>query len=601
MPLSRRSFRPRLEQLEDRSLMATFTVANGNDAGLGSLRQAILDAGDSSAADVIQFAPAVKTVTLTSGQLLTADSNLTIDGAGVTLQRSFVVGTPNFCLLNSTGNLTLNGLTLKNGRGIEGGGVHNDGTLTVRHSTISGNTATHGGGIFNAGTITIINSTISGNSAKEDGGGIHSASGALKMIQATVANNRADSDNNGSGTGGGLFLTTGADLANSIFAGNSKGSGATASEIQATSLANATNNLVGDPNSAGGITNGTTGNIVGVDPKLGPLRINGGLSATHALLVGSPAINKGSNSVALSANVSTDQRGFSRFQFGTVDIGAYEVQTNLTFINGALTFTDYDNIADSLILQPNATQLLINNSAAAMYLSTGQSGSTFGVPKNSIVKVTINSGGGNDRVIIDFATNGFFNFVEGTTVNAAAGSDTLLVTGDTSYTLGDTRLIVGRQTKLGLSSIETAVLQGGVHANRLDAGTFSGQAVLDGGAGKDILVGGKGRDILIGGLDNDALFGGLNDDILIGGQVALNIFNSAVAQLFAKWNGPGTYNARVAALRIGTGLPPAIKLVAPKIPSDGKLDNFTGGGGLDWFWAYESDSVKDQGANEFVR
>src|SRR5262249_40499628 len=36
-------FRPRLELLEDRHLLSTFTVMNANDSGPGSLRQAILD------------------------------------------------------------------------------------------------------------------------------------------------------------------------------------------------------------------------------------------------------------------------------------------------------------------------------------------------------------------------------------------------------------------------------------------------------------------------------------------------------------------------------------------------------------------------------
>src|SRR5947208_2059572 len=49
-PLARRSFRRpirirlRLENLEDRSLPAIFTVTDTNDDGPGSLRQAILDA-----------------------------------------------------------------------------------------------------------------------------------------------------------------------------------------------------------------------------------------------------------------------------------------------------------------------------------------------------------------------------------------------------------------------------------------------------------------------------------------------------------------------------------------------------------------------------
>ena len=60
----------------------------------------------------------------------------------------------------------------------------------------------------------------------------------------------------------------------------------------------------------------------GPDPLLGPLAYNGGTTRTHALLAGSPAINAGSNPLALT----TDQRGagFPRVVGGATDMGAYE-------------------------------------------------------------------------------------------------------------------------------------------------------------------------------------------------------------------------------------------------------------------------------------
>jgi hypothetical protein len=47
--------RPQLEALEDRSLPSTFVVTNTNDAGLGSLCQAILDANANPGPDIIDF------------------------------------------------------------------------------------------------------------------------------------------------------------------------------------------------------------------------------------------------------------------------------------------------------------------------------------------------------------------------------------------------------------------------------------------------------------------------------------------------------------------------------------------------------------------
>ena len=57
---------------------ATITVANGNDSGTGSLRQAISDA---SPGDTINFAPTVTSISLLTGELL-IDKNLTITGPG---------------------------------------------------------------------------------------------------------------------------------------------------------------------------------------------------------------------------------------------------------------------------------------------------------------------------------------------------------------------------------------------------------------------------------------------------------------------------------------------------------------------------------------
>src|SRR5262249_34515774 len=49
-----------------------------------------------------------------------------------------------------------------------------------------------------------------------------------------------------------------------------------------------------------------TGNVAGLDPKLGPLASNGGPTMTHALLAGSPALDAGGGCSA------TDQRGTAR-------------------------------------------------------------------------------------------------------------------------------------------------------------------------------------------------------------------------------------------------------------------------------------------------
>src|SRR6516165_5160055 len=82
-PISKKlTFVPRLVVLEDRTLPSTFTVKNLSDSGLGSFRQAILDANSHPGPDTIQFdAGGTGTILLLSGPPTITDS-VTIAGPG---------------------------------------------------------------------------------------------------------------------------------------------------------------------------------------------------------------------------------------------------------------------------------------------------------------------------------------------------------------------------------------------------------------------------------------------------------------------------------------------------------------------------------------
>ena len=66
----------------------------------------------------------------------------------------------------------------------------------------------------------------------------------------------------------------------------------------------------------------------GSNPELGPLQNNGGATATHALLPGSPAIDTGPDPVPDFPGNAFDQRGdgYPRVVGTHSDIGAFEVQ-----------------------------------------------------------------------------------------------------------------------------------------------------------------------------------------------------------------------------------------------------------------------------------
>jgi hypothetical protein len=70
------------------------------------------------------------------------------------------------------------------------------------------------------------------------------------------------------------------------------------------------------------------------DPLLGPLQLNApGATPTHALLNGSPALDKADNATCAAAPVSgRDQRGVLRPQALRCDIGAFEAVRFLVFL-----------------------------------------------------------------------------------------------------------------------------------------------------------------------------------------------------------------------------------------------------------------------------
>ena len=139
------------------------------------------------------------------------------------------------------------------------------------------------------------NSTVTRNSATGEGGGIkQSFEAGLGLSNSLVAQNNAPTGPDVDNTEGGSDNPVGARFS-----------------------------LIGD-GSGSGISN-TDGNQVGsasapIDPKLGPLANNGGPNRTHALLLGSPAID-----AASAADCPTsDQRGVLRPQGAACDIGSYE-------------------------------------------------------------------------------------------------------------------------------------------------------------------------------------------------------------------------------------------------------------------------------------
>lgn len=247
--------------------------------------------------------------------------------------------------------------TVHNNRaGEHGGGIANQGwgvyggaMLMLEASTVSGNVSLgRGGGIANGvgdedselrqDYLVLTNSTISGNEAGASGGGIYTGQGSRAQVfldNSTITANVADADSDGEGDGGGIFNRMGAvQVRNTVLAGNQDASAAiqrpdcwTPRRFQSRGY-----NLIGNASTC--LLDGVlTGNLLGVDPQLGPLHDNGGDTQTHALLDGSSAIDGGDPagcSGEFIGYLAIDQRGAMRTVDGNgdgqgvCDIGAYE-------------------------------------------------------------------------------------------------------------------------------------------------------------------------------------------------------------------------------------------------------------------------------------
>jgi hypothetical protein len=233
-------------------------------------------------------------------------------------------------IFNAGGSVVLRNCSITNNSAVLGGGIWNDGWLAITNCTLSQNRGYYsngpqlGGGLYNNGYAVLQNTTLSGNIVGPAGYGAGIWNdGVAVLVNATVVSNRiAGLECEQSGAG--IWNSGVVRSRNSIIAGNS---GTSPCPVQGPdfvgNLESLGHNLI-QTSSGWTNTGGGKGDLVGVDPMIGPLQDNGGPTWTHGLLFGSPAIDAGDSTRYYVP--TEDQRGVLRPQGVAVDIGAFEYQ-----------------------------------------------------------------------------------------------------------------------------------------------------------------------------------------------------------------------------------------------------------------------------------
>ncbi len=498
---------------------------------------------------------------------------------------------------NSNGTVTVTSSTISgNSASDDGGGIFSSslfgsGTVTVTSSTISGNSASDdGGGIFSSSsTLTVTSSTISGNSASDDGGGIFSNTN-LAGLTATITNSTISGNTATTGRGGGIFNTDGltviqsstttantapvgfgsgvASLGNtdtrtevtgSIIAGNTNEDVAVVTQSSNNSFQSNGFNLIG---TGGGILDGLanfnqTGDQTGVaNPMLGALANNGGPTLTHAVLIGSPALNLGDPGFA--GPPANDQRGapFARVAGGRIDVGAFESQALALVVDTAVDESDGDFSLGDLSLREALELANANPGADTITFNAALAGSTINLVLGQLSisdavtitglgasQLTIDAGNGTDNT---FATGDGFRIFEisdgtGTLVDVTISGLTL-TGGDTSGVDGGA--IINSEnltlTDSVLSGNAASINGGGISNSGILTVTSSMISGNSGGRGGGIYnisgtlnvtgstISGNSAGVLGGGISNE--------------EGTLNVTSSTISGNSADFGGGGIYS-----------------------------------------------------------
>ena len=327
-------------------------------AGVITLRSAIDRFNSSAGTMTITFnLPAGSVITLTRGELQVTSTTgtLTITGPGAralaidgnAASRVFHIGPGRRASVTAV----ISGITVQNGKTTSlqsfpanaGGGIFNDtrANLTMDQVMVTGNVASVGAAIDQEGALVLTNSTLNSNSITRTAGG--ECGGAAidvddSAVTTTLTNVSVTGNTEEATCSFGTFVFSQRTVfTNVTIAGNIGAHGVVSGNLSALTIKNSivaghkgSANCAGWPTDAGnnldsGASCGFTALKHGqssTDPLLAALANNGGSTDTLALGSTSPAID--GVLAAACPPPAVDQRGLTRPQGASCDIGAFE-------------------------------------------------------------------------------------------------------------------------------------------------------------------------------------------------------------------------------------------------------------------------------------
>ncbi len=427
--------------------LPSVVVSNANNSGVGSLRQAIVNANATPGSDTITFDPAffssAKAISQGSGEILITDAvaiigpaaKVTINGNGtsrvfntsgaaadmdITIE-SLTITLGNGAILVGDEDLTLTNCTITGNTSVGGGAIYVQsalGTLNLLGCTVSNNSVTGAGNkggaiLLNAASFVLIqDTTISGNTCAGTGGGVaFNNGGSLLMLNSTLSSNTASGGDGGAVHFSGTAPLAALNVVNSTISGNSavfSGGGFGLSNFAGTlTIQNCTitNNTANGGVGGGGIARTSGTGTISLESSIG----SGNTNATAPDIFSAGMVNLKTSAIGSGTGFSkTDLGGNLAFQpHANLLLGSL---TN----NGGPTLTHFVLRGSPVIDKGSNTPGLTADQRGASFLRVSGPAADIGAIErpSTVVCNTADSGNGSLRQSVDNA-------------NTLAGADTI--------------------------------------------------------------------------------------------------------------------------------------------------------------------------------